>query len=232
VFVLTAFPVYPQAWTLPLAAVVAALYWRWPVVATSVAAALCLPAFWNYSQAAALIFAPLAAIWIRAGRRWGARMLVPLTAIPLTLLGIGPAVVLVAATAPTPRRRAAEAAAGGLVAIVTAPLIAARATEPLPNANSPLVYLTALERSPATVLVWLAVIGFSVLLPVAWAQAGQRRVQALALWGIGFALVAAGLPAALASHPGALAPAVGAAALVAILPAASAVAAPRFRLGR
>ena len=46
------------------------------------------------------------------------------------------------------------------------------------------------------------------------------------------ALVAAGMPAALASHPGALAPAVGAAALVAILPAASAVAAPRFRLGR
>ena len=100
VYMLTAFPVYPQAWTLPLAAVVAALYWRWPVVATSVAAALCLPAFWNYSQAAALIYAPLAAIWIRAGRKWGARMLVPLTAIPLTLLGIGPAVVLVAATAP------------------------------------------------------------------------------------------------------------------------------------
>ena len=44
-----------------------------------------------------------------------------LTAIPLTLLGIGPAMVLLAATAPTPRRRAAEAAAGGLVAIVTAP---------------------------------------------------------------------------------------------------------------
>ena len=232
VYMLTAFPVYPQAWTLPLAAVVAALYWRWPVVATSVAAALCLPAFWNYSQAAALIYAPLAAIWIRAGRKGGARMLVPLTAIPLTVLGIGPAVVLVAATAPTPRRRAAEAAAGGLVAIVTAPLIAARATQGLPSANSPLVYLTALERSPATVLVWLGVIGFSVLLPVAWAQAGGRRVQALALWGIGFALVAAGLPAALASHPGALAPAVGAAALVAILPAASAVAAPRFRLGR
>src|SRR6185312_2855658 len=147
VYMLTAFPVYPQAWTLPLAAVVAALYWRWPVVATSVAAALCLPAFWNYSQAAALIYAPL------------------------TALGIGPAVVLVAATAPTPRRRAAEAAAGGLVAIVTAPLIAARATQGLPSANSPLVYLTALERSPATVVVWLAVIGFSVLLPVAWAQA-------------------------------------------------------------
>ena len=35
-------------------------------------------------------------------------------------------------------------------------------------------------------------IGFSVLLPVAWAQAEARRMQALALWGLGFALVTAG----------------------------------------
>ena len=76
------------------------------------------------------------------------------------------------------------------------------------------------------------VVFFSVLLPVAWGHEGPRRVQALALWGIGFALFTVGLPAAIAHHPEALAPAAAAAVLVAILPAASAVAAPRIRLGR
>jgi hypothetical protein len=231
-YVLTAFPVYPPSWTFPLAGLIALIAWRRPLVVVAAAAALCLPAFWNYSQAGALVYAPLVAAWIQAGRKMGTRLLVPLTAIPLTLAGIGPAVVLVAATARSGRRRAAEAAAGGLVAIVTGPLIAHHASRALPNANSPLVYLQALAGSPATVLVWLAIVGFSVLLPLAWGRQGPRRVQALALWGVGFALVTAGLPATLASHPEALAPAVGAAALVAILPAASAVAAPRIRLGR
>jgi eukaryotic-like serine/threonine-protein kinase len=226
------FPVYPPSWTLPLAAVVALLAWRRPAVAAGAAAALMVPAFWNYSQAGALVYAPLAAAWIAAGRRAGPRLLVPLTAIPLTLVGIGPAVVLVAATAGTMRRRAAEAAAGGLVAIVTGPLISHEAARTLPGADDPLVYLRALAASPATVMVWAAIVGFSVLLPIAWRYHGPRRVQALSLWGVGFALVTAGLPAALAHHPEALAPAAGAAALVAILPAASAVAAPRIRLGR
>jgi hypothetical protein len=57
-------------------------------------------------------------------------------------------------------------------------------------------------------------------------------VQALALWGLGFALATVALPTAIASHPEALVPAAGTAALVAILPAASALAAPRLRLGR
>jgi drug/metabolite transporter (DMT)-like permease len=140
--------------------------------------------------------------------------------------------VLVAATAGTMRRRAAEAAAGGLVAVVTGPLISHHAAAALPGASNPVVYLRALAASPSTVLVWLSIVAFSVLLPLAWRHEGPRRVQALSLWGVGFALVTAGLPAVLAHHPEALAPAAGAAALVAILPAASAVAAPRIRLGR
>ena len=231
-FMLTAFPVYPAAWTLPLVGLVALLAWRSPWTATAAAAALCLPAFWNYSQAAALVYAPLAVLWLRAGRKWGSRMLLPLTAIPLTLAGIGPAVVLLAATAPTPRRRAAEGAAGGLLAIVTGSLLTQQAARALPGADSPAVYLRALAESPATLLVWAGVVGFSVLLPLAWRNPGPRRMQALTLWGLGFALVTVGLPAAVASHPEALAPAAGAAALVAILPAASALAAPRIRLGR
>jgi eukaryotic-like serine/threonine-protein kinase len=232
IFMLGAFPVYPSSWTLPLAALIGLLAWRSPWAATSAAAALCLPAFWNFSQAAALVYAPVTVIWLRAGRKWGSRMLVPLTAIPLSLLGIGPAVVLVAATAPTPRRRAAEAAAGGLVAIVAGSLLSHRAAQLLPGANSPTVFLRALAESPATLLIWAAVIGFSLLLPLAWSSRGPRRMQGLVLWGLGFALVAAALPAAMARHPEALLPAASAAALVAILPAASALAAPRFRLGR
>jgi drug/metabolite transporter (DMT)-like permease len=70
------------------------------------------------------------------------------------------------------------------------------------------------------------------MLPVAWGRAGSRRMQALALWGLGFAFATVALPATLTSHPEAIAPAAVAAALVAILPAASALAAPRIRLGR
>jgi hypothetical protein len=211
---------------------VAAIAWRRPVAAATVAAALMLPAFWNFSQAGAIVYAALTATWLRAGRRWGWRLFVPLVAIPLTLMGIGAAVVLIAARAPTPGRRAAEAAAGWLTAIVTGGLLSAHAAAALPNADNPLVYATALARSPETLLVWMAVVGFSLLLPLARTGAGPRRVQALALWGVGFALVTVALPATLARHPEALAPAAGAAALVAILPAAAAVAAPRFRLGR
>jgi len=228
---LTSFPVYPSSWTIPLAVMVAALAWRWPLAAAGIGCACCLPAFWNHSQAGALVYAPLVVIWMRAGRKWGARMVVPLAAIPLALLGIGPAIVLLAATAPTPRRRAAEAAAGGLVAIVMGGMISNRAAGTLAGADDPLLYLRAMADSPATLLVATGMIGFALMLPVAWARAGSRRMQALALWGLGFALATAALPAAITAHPEAVAPA-AAAALVAILPAASALAAPRLRLGR
>jgi hypothetical protein len=229
---LTAFPVYPAAWTLPLTALVALLSWRAPRTAMIAGSALCLPAFWNVAQAGALIYAVLITVWLRGGRRWGLRTAAPLLAGPLALIGIGPAVVLLAATAPTPRRRAAEAAAAGLIAIVWGGLLPAAATRAVPGADNPVVYLQALASSPATVMVWIGIVAFAVLLPSAWASPGPRRMQALALWGLGFALATAGLPAALASHPEALAPAAAAAALVAILPAASALAAPRFRLAR
>jgi hypothetical protein len=232
VLALTAFPVYPSAWTLPLAGLIALLAWRWPFVAAAAGCALCLPAFWNHSQAGALLYAPLVVTWLRAGRKWGARMTAPLVAAPLALLGIGPAIVLLAATAPTPRRRAAEATAGGLIAIVWGGMISHRAAAGLAGANDPLDYLRALGQSPATLLVWLGMVGFALMLPLAWSRRGSRRVQALALWGLGFALATVALPAAIASHPEALVPAAGTAALVAILPAASALAAPRLRLGR
>ena len=102
----------------------------------------------------------------------------------------------------------------------------------LSGADSPLVYLNALLHSPATLLVWVGMIGFALMLPVAWGRAGSRRMQALTLLGLGFALATVALPAALTSHPEAVAPAATAAALVGILPAASALAAPRIRLGR
>jgi eukaryotic-like serine/threonine-protein kinase len=230
--VLTSFPVYPQAWTLPLAIVVGAMAWRWPVAAAAAGGLLCLPAFWNHSQAGALIYAPMVVLWIRAGRKWGARMLAPLIAAPLAVIGIGPAIVLLAATAPTPRRRAAEATAGGLIAIVWGGMITRRTAISLQGADNPLVYASALLHSPATLLVWVGMIGFALMLPVAWGRAGSRRMQALALWGLGFAFATVALPATLTSHPEAIAPAAVAAALVAILPAASALAAPRIRLGR
>jgi hypothetical protein len=232
ILVLTSFPVYPSAWTLPLAVAIGAMAWRWPVAASAAGCLLCLPAFWNHSQAGALLYAPLAVLWIRAGRKWGSRMLAPLVAAPLAVIGIGPAIVLLAATAPTPRRRAAEATAGGVVTIIWGGMISHRAAVSLLGADNPLVYITALLHSPATLLVWLGMIGFALMLPVAWGRAGSRRMQALTLWGLGFALATVALPAALTSHPEAVAPAAVAAALVAILPAASALAAPRIRLGR
>jgi hypothetical protein len=229
---LTAFPVYPAAWTLPLTAVVGLLTWRSQRAGMVAAAALCIPAFWNVAQAGGLLYAAIAALWLRAGRRWGLRTAAPLVAGPLALIGIGPAAVLLAATAPTPRRRAAEGLAAGLVAIVWGSLIPASATAGVAGADNPAVYLKVLAASPATLIVWAGIVAFALLLPMAWSAQGPRRVQALTLWGLGFALATAGLPAALAAHPEAVVPAAATAALVAILPAASALAAPRFRLAR
>ena len=67
-------------------------------------------------KAAPLVYALLVGVWLVASRRSGARMLTPLLAGPMALAGLAPLYVLIAATAPTTRRRAAEAVAGGLVA--------------------------------------------------------------------------------------------------------------------
>ena len=230
-WLLTAFPVYPVAWTLPLAALAGVLAWRRPVAAAWIAAALAIPAFWNYAEAAGLAWIVLAAAWIRAGtlRPAGWRLFAPVLAVPLALAGIGPAFVLVAATAPSWRRRAGEAAAGATVAAVCGGWLPHHAVRALPGATSPAAYAAALAHAPQAMAVGAAMVAAALLLPPAWRLRGGRRVQAVAMWGIGFGLAAAGLPPLLAA--GSAAPAgVVAVGLVAILPAFWALAGPR--LGR
>ena len=230
-WVLVAFPVYPASWSLPLAALTGFLAYRSPVAAVSFAGLVCIPAFWNYAEAAGLVWAGLCAAWIWAGTRWGgtSRLLAPLAAIPLALMGLGPAYVLIAATAPTPRRRAAEAAAGAVVAAVAGGWLPGSAARVLPAASSPMAYATALGRAPEMIAITVAMVIAAVLLPVAWRLDESRRVQALVLWGIGFGLAVAAAPHLLGDRPGAAPGAAVAATLVGILPVAWALAGPRLQ---
>ena len=230
-WVLVAFPVYPASWSLPLAALTGFLAYRSPVAAMSFAGLICIPAFWNYAEAAGLVWAGLCAAWIWAGTRWGgtSRLLAPLAAIPLALMGLGPAYVLIAATAPTPRRRAAEAAAGAVVAAVAGGWLPGPAARVLPAASSPMAYATALGRAPEMIAITVAMVIAAVLLPVAWRLDESRRVQALVLWGIGFGLAVAAAPHLLGDRPGAAPGAAVAATLVGILPVAWALAGPRLQ---
>ena len=230
-WVLVAFPVYPASWSLPLAALTGFLAYRSPVAAVSFAGLICIPAFWNYAEAAGLVWAGLCAAWIWTGARWGgtSRLLAPLAAIPLALMGLGPAYVLIAATAPTPRRRAAEAAAGAVVAAVAGGWLPGSAARVLPAASSPMAYATALGRAPEMIAITVAMVIAAVLLPVAWRLDESRRVQALVLWGIGFGLAVAAAPHLLGDRPGAAPGAAVAATLVGILPVAWALAGPRLQ---
>jgi hypothetical protein len=230
-WVLVAFPVYPASWSLPLAALTGFLAYRSPVAAVSFAGLICIPAFWNYAEAAGLVWAGLCAAWIWAGTRWGgtSRLLAPLAAIPLALMGLGPAYVLIAATAPPPRRRAAEAAAGAVVAAVAGGWLPGAAARVLPAASSPTAYATALGRAPEVIAITVAMVIAAVLLPVAWRLDESRRVQALVLWGIGFGLAVAAAPHLLGDRPGAAPGAAVAATLVGILPVAWALAGPRLQ---
>jgi len=230
-WVMVAFPVYPASWSLPLAALTGFLAYRSPVAAMSFAGLICIPAFWNYAEAAGLVWAGLCAAWIWAGTRWGgtSRLLAPLAAIPLALMGLGPAYVLIAATAPTPRRRAAEAAAGAVVAAVAGGWLPGPAARVLPAASSPMAYATALGRAPEMIAITVAMVIAAVLLPVAWRLDESRRVQALVLWGIGFGLAVAAAPHLLGDRPGAAPGAAVAATLVGILPVAWALAGPRLQ---
>jgi predicted Ser/Thr protein kinase len=229
-WVLVAFPVYPSSWSLPLAAITGVLAYRRPIAAASFAGLVCIPAFWNYAEAAGLVWAGLCAAWIWAGTRWGgtSRLLAPLAAIPLGLAGLGPAYVLVAATAPTPRRRAAEAAAGAIAAAVAGGWLPSHAARVLPAASSPMAYATALGRAPEVVAIAAAMVIAAVLLPVAWQLDDSRRTQAVVLWGIAFGLAVAGAPHLLGDRPGAAPGAAVAATLVGILPVAWALAGPRL----
>ena len=229
-WVLVAFPVYPAAWSLPLAVIASGLAYRRPVAAASFAGLVCIPAFWNYAEAAGLVWAGLCAAWIWVGTRWGgtSRLLAPLAAIPLGLAGLGPAYVLIAATAPTPRRRAAEAAAGAVAAAVAGSWLPAYSARMLPAASSPMTYATALGRAPEVVAIAVAMVIAAVLLPVAWRLDDSRRVQAVVLCGIAFGLAVAGAPHLLGDQPGAAPGAAVAATLVGILPVAWALAGPRL----
>ncbi len=227
---LVAFPVYPASWSLPLAVVAGLLAFRRPVAAAAFAGLVCIPAFWNYAEAAGMVWAVLCAAWIWAGRRWDgtSRLLAPLAAIPLGLAGLGPAYVLVAATAPTPRRRAAEGAAGAVVAAVAGGWLPHHAAKVLPAASSPVTYLTAVGRAPEVLAIAAAMVVAAVLLPAAWRLEEPRRVQAVVLWGIAFGLAVASAPHLLGDRPGAAPGAAVAATLVGILAVAWALAGPRL----
>jgi hypothetical protein len=227
---LVAFPVYPASWSLPLAVIAGLLAYRRPVAAASFAALVCIPAFWNYAEAAGLVWAGLSAAWIWGARRFDAtsRLLAPLAAIPLGLAGLGPAYVLVAATAPTRGRRAAEAAAGAVVAAVSGGWLPHHAAKVLPAASSPATYATAVGRAPEVLAIAAAMVVAAVLLPAAWRLDDSRRVQAVVLWGIAFGLAVAGAPHLLGDRPGAAPGAAVAATLVGILAVAWALAGPRL----
>jgi hypothetical protein len=192
---------------------------------------LAVPAFWNFAEAAGLVWIVLAAAWAwttahtSGGHR---RCLVPLWAGPLALIGLGPAFVIVAATAPTRARRAVEAAAGAVVAAICGGWAGPALSRPLAGANSPLVYAHVVGRDPALLATGAAMVLFAVLLAPAWRS--ERRLQALSLWGLGFGLAVAGIPQLLASGGGGVA-AGAAAALTAIIPAAWAVAGPDRKRG-
>jgi hypothetical protein len=227
---LVAFPVYPPSWSLPLAVIAGLLAYRQPVAAASFAGVVCIPAFWNYAEAAGLVWAVLCAAWIWASHRTGAtpRLLAPLVAIPLGIAGLGPAYVLVAATAPTGRRRAAEAAAGAVVAAVAGGWLPHHAARALPAASSPLTDATALGRAPEGGAIVAAMVAAAVLLPIAWRLDDSRRIQAVVLWGIAFGLAVAGSPHLLGDRPGAAPGAAVAATVVGILAVAWALAGPRL----
>jgi len=228
-FVLTAFPVYPPSWTLPVAGAIALLAWRRPRAAAVLGAALVVPAFWNFAEAAGLMWIALAGVWAWwCARGGGDRALHPLAAGPLAFVSLGPAYVLVAAGAPTRARRAAEAAAAAVVAAVCGGWASPALRHDLAGATSPLAFAHVLVRDPAMVAAAAGMVVFAVLLAPAW-QA-QRRTQALALWGLGFGLAVVGIPQLLAGAGGGVG--AGVAALVtAIIPAAWSVAGPDHERG-
>ncbi|MGZ4481485.1 MAG: hypothetical protein ACXVY5_04705, partial [Gaiellales bacterium] len=66
------------------------------------------------------------------------------------------------------------------------------------------------------------------LLPLAWNHDGPRRMQALTLWGLGFALATVALPYLIQTHAVSVEQAGSAALAVGIIPPVWALAAPRL----
>jgi eukaryotic-like serine/threonine-protein kinase len=126
------------------------------------------------------------------------------------------------------RRPRAAAAAGAVVAAVCGGWVSPRLAHGLAGADSPLAYARLIDRDPALVATTAAMVLFSVLLAVAWRA--ERRLQALALWGLGFGFAVVGVPQLLSSGTGGLGAGV-AALLTAIIPAAWAVAGPDVERG-
>ena len=232
-FTLTAFPMYPALWTWPLAALAGAVAWRRPRGAAAVAAVVCLPAFWNYAEAAGLAFAALAASWGVLGTRWERpRSLAPLLAVPLAACGLGVAFAVVAATAPNARRRACEAFLGGLVAVVVAGTVPERLTVALPGSNDPAGLALALRGSPEALAMLATIVVGALLLPVAVRGArGLRLLERTVAWACAFGIAVCLLPQALGAAPGAVVEGAEAAIAAAILASAWALVSPRLGWG-
>lgn len=229
---LAVFPMYPPAWTLPLAGLLGLVAFRAPGFAAAAAVAVCLPAFWNFSQAAGLAFAGLVAVWVVIERRSArSRPLAPLWALPLAAIGAGPAFVVVAASAHSARRRALEALLGGVAVVVVSGSAPAAATAALPGADDPAGLLLALRGAPAAIALIAAMVAAALLLPAVARARGLRRIEFLVAWAVAFFAAVCILPQALGAAPGAVVPAAGAALTAAILAAGWALVSPRLGWG-
>jgi hypothetical protein len=85
-----------------------------------------------------------------------------------------------------------------------------------------------MDRDPALAATCAAIVAFAVLLPFAWWA--ERRTQACALWGLGFALAVIGIPQLLGGGSTGLGTEI-AAVLTAIIPVVWAVAGPDPKRG-
>ena len=221
---LTAFPVYPPSWTLPLAALAGALCWRRPVAAAARGrGAVPARVLELLPGCGADRLRPARRdLDLRAGREWGMA--------PVRAAGGDPADADRHRArrwcwSPRPRRRPRGVRPRprpvAWSAIVTGALITTHAAARAGRRRQPAGLpdgAVALAGDAAGVD---RVIGLRHAAAARWTRAGPPRGQALALWGIGFALVTVGLPAALAQPSGrARTCGMAAAALVAILPAA------------
>ena len=230
---LTAFPMYPPSWTLPIAAVLAALARRRPRRRGD-SRAPCWP-----SPRSGTSRRPPASRGSRSrlpgrGRRRNDRR-------PRALPGAARPGRSPCRPRPGLRHRRSHGAHEGRGARPRRPRArwwrrsaaagpARGLARALAGANTPLAYARAIGRDPALAATGSgAMVLFAVLLAPAWRA--ERRVQALSLWGLGFALAVAGIPQLLSHGSGGVAPAGSPRRSAAIMPAAWAVAGPDRKRG-
>ncbi len=181
---LTAFPMYPPAWTLPIAAMLAALAWRRPHAAAIAGAVLAVPAFWNFAQAAGLVWIVLAAAWAwTTPHTGGGRQTLPGAALGRTAGAdrAGPGVRHRRRDGAHQRRGAPR---GGRRRRGRSDLRRLGRTGAvslaLAGANSPLAYAHVVGRDPALAATAAAMVLFAVLLAPGLAS-GAPAPGALAL---------------------------------------------------